>query len=113
MASVVMVLILSPFVAASREAFERFRPEPVEVVAHPQQPVRLDPVEAPRAVLAVADEARVLEHAQVLRDGRPADRQSVGELADRARPRLQRLEDASPCRVAEGVEDYSVSRHLP
>jgi hypothetical protein len=49
----------------------------------------------------------------VLGDGRPADRQLRGELADRPGARAEKLEDLSPCRIAEGVERMSVSNHLP
>ena len=58
-------------------------------------------------------ETDVLEDAQVLGDGGPADRQLRSELADRARSRAEKLEDLSPRRIAEGVERMSVSIHLP
>jgi hypothetical protein len=61
----------------------------------------------------VRDETDVLEDAKVLRDGRPADRESGRQLADGAWPGAEQLEDLPPRRVAERVERMSVSYHLP
>jgi hypothetical protein len=48
----------------------------------------------------------------VLRDGRAADRQLAGELADRPRTVGEALEDRSPGRIAErGPSISSVSLH--
>jgi hypothetical protein len=49
----------------------------------------------------------------MLRDGRPAYRELVGELSDRPRSAAEKLEDLPPCRIAERVERMSVSMHLP
>ena len=80
-------------------------------IATVHKTVVVDPVEPASPLLAVAHEARLLQHPQVLRDRRPADRQAMGELADRARAFLERLEDQPPGGVAERVEG-SVSAHL-
>ena len=64
----------------------------------------MQPVEPARALGAVRDQAGVLEQPQVARDGRAADRQRVGELADRAVALAQQLDDRPPVRVAERVE---------
>jgi hypothetical protein len=48
----------------------------------------------------------------VLGDGRPADRQLVGELADGPGPLGEPLEDGPPGRVAEQAQSgISVSSH--
>jgi hypothetical protein len=47
----------------------------------------------------------------MLRDGRAADRQVPGELADRARPGDQALEDGLARRVPEGGHGGSYVRH--
>jgi hypothetical protein len=43
----------------------------------------------------------------VARDGRPADRQRVGELLDRAVAAREQLDDRPAVRVAERVEGVS------
>ncbi|KMO42084.1 hypothetical protein VQ02_03980 [Methylobacterium variabile] len=43
----------------------------------------------------------LFEDAQVLGDGGPSDRHSVGELADRAGTACETLEDLPPSRIAE------------
>ena len=53
-------------------------------------------------------EARVLEQAQVARDGRAADWQLVGDLLHRALAAVQQLHDGAALRVAEGLERVAV-----
>jgi hypothetical protein len=67
----------------------------------------------PRPVSPMHDEADVLEDAQVLRHGRPADGKPCRELAHRAGSRTEQLEDLPPRRVSERVQWVSVSLHLP
>ena len=64
-------------------------------------PARVEPVEPARALRLVDDQARLLEHLQVLGDRRTADGEPAGELADRLRAVGQRLEDRAPRRVRE------------
>ena len=59
---------------------------------------------------AVGHQAGVLEHLQVLRHRRPADRELVRELADRQRAGRQALEDRAARRIPQRV--HSVSRPL-
>jgi hypothetical protein len=61
----------------------------------------------------MGNEADVLEHAEVLRDGRPADGKAGRELAHRTWARPKQLEDLPPRRVTERVEWMAVSLHLP
>jgi hypothetical protein len=64
-------------------------------------------------VAPMADEADVLEDAQMLRDRGPADREPCRKLSHRARAGAKELEDLPPRRVAECVQRMSVSNHLP
>jgi hypothetical protein len=64
----------------------------------------VQPVEPARALRAVDDQPGVLEQPQVARDGGAADRQRVGELADRAVTLLEQLDDRAAVGVAERVE---------
>src|SRR5688500_11120667 len=84
-------------------AGERLVPEAVEVGPQPGDAVRLDPVQPPRPLPALAYEPGVLEDAKVLRHGRPADRKARGELAHGEGPTAEPLEDPAPGRVAECI----------
>jgi hypothetical protein len=103
------------------EAGARGAPDWVVEILSPSttsRPCRVDPVQAPGAVALVDDQAGVLEHAQVLRHGGPADGQMPGDVADGQGTVGDQLDDRSPGRVAQGVEDRAVqsgvvSRHLP
>jgi hypothetical protein len=60
----------------------------------------------------VADQPGVLQHLQMLRDGRPADRQLARELTDRTWPVGKAFEDRPPGRIPEGGPSISsVSLH--
>src|SRR3954466_2624177 len=54
------------------ERVEGLGPEPVEVIPQRRERLRVERVHAPRAVGAIGDELRVLQHPEVLRDRRPA-----------------------------------------
>ena len=86
---------------------------------------RVQPVDPPGAHRPLGDQAGVLEHLQVLRHRRPADRQRVGQLAHRPRPLGQARDDgaagwdrpALPSRPGLGkwprTESYGLrSRHV-
>ena len=79
-------------------AGQRPVPERVELVAQRGHAGRVEPIDPARARGALGDEPRVLEHLQVLGHRRPADRQLVGQLADRPRPLGQALDDGVACR---------------
>ena len=61
----------------------------------------VDRIQAPSAVALVDDEPGLLQHAQVLRDGRPADREAVGELSYRVGRRRDTFDDLASCRVGQ------------
>jgi hypothetical protein len=62
-------------------------------------------------VWPVDDETGVLEHLEVLRHGRPADRQVTRQLDDRARTLGDAFEDRAPRGVAEGGESVESVSH--
>src|SRR5262247_2857937 len=86
------------------ESGEGIAPDLVEVAAQPGDAAGIQLVDPAGTGGPVEDEAGLLQRAQVLGDGRPADRQFAGELPDRARPAGQPLEDGPPGRVAEDTE---------
>ena len=95
------------------ECVERLGPELIEPGPELAEPFRVDLVDVPSALRLVDHEPRVLQDLEVLRHGRPADRQLARELADRARRAREPLEDLAPGRVGEGREgDRSVSHTL-
>src|SRR5215208_3148000 len=67
-ASLVCWLIGLSFLCGFLEGRERVLPEALEVLAQLGERVAVDAVIVARALSAVADEARLLEHAEVLRD---------------------------------------------
>ena len=88
-------------------------PEPVEERAQRVDARGIELVDAPVAVRPIEDQVGLLEHAQVLGDRRPADREVAGQLADRQRAAQQALEDRAPGGVAERVHlRVTVSLHL-
>src|SRR5262249_20167633 len=97
-ASVTVVISSSPFSRAALlrpvlEGGKRLRPELIEVVAQGVEAGRVDPIEPAVSGGGVLHEPGVLEHAQVLRDRRPADREVPGQDADGERPLAQPRQD--------------------
>ena len=92
------------------EARARLAPDALEVGADRVDALVVQAVEPPRALGAVGDEAGLLEQPQVPRDGRAADRQLVGELADRAVAAAELLDDRPPVGVAQRVERVALAR---
>src|SRR6185312_1539087 len=94
------------------EGGERSVPELVEVRAELADPRRVDLINAAVPGGPVGHEAGLLEHPQMLRDGRTADREPAGQLAHGPRTLGEKLEDLTPGRVPESVERKClVSRH--
>jgi hypothetical protein len=84
----------------------------VEVTPQQRKPVGVHLIDASGADSLVDHQPGVLQHLQVLRDGRPADRQLAGKLAYGARPLGETLEDRPARRVAESGPSVSfVSLH--
>src|SRR3954454_22718283 len=106
--STICVLLVLGCLAKRRE---RLVPEGVEVGAQVGQCLRVHLVEPARADLAVDDQPGVLEDLQVLRDRGAADRELAGQLADRARPGDEALEDGLSRGIAEDGHRCSYVRH--
>ena len=70
----------------------------------------VQPVDPPRSLRFLDDEPRFLQQAQVTRHRGPADRELVGDLADRPAARTEQLDDRAPVRVAQRLERISSSR---
>jgi hypothetical protein len=92
---------------------ERLVPETLELGAKRAYARRVELVDPAGPGGPVHHQPRPLEHLEVLRDGRPADRQPTGKLSDRPRPVRETLEDRAPRRIAEGGPRVGlVSHHL-
>ena len=73
----------------------------------------IDFVDTARARAAVANQAGVLENAQVLRDGRAGNRKQRSEMTDGTRMGGQQLKYGQASGVAEGLQSGGdVSIHL-
>src|SRR5689334_5021287 len=69
------------------------------------EPFRASPVQAARALAALADQPAVTQHLEMLRDGRPGDLAEVRR--DLARGQLgmaEQTQDLAPVRLGEGPE---------
>jgi len=80
--------------------------------AQRRQPVRAEFIETARPHVAVGDEARLLQHPQMLGDGRTAHREALGQLDHGPGPFRDALEDGPPCGVGQGMKCIGVSNHL-
>jgi hypothetical protein len=93
------------------ERGERTIPELIEPSTNRAQTLGIDLIDAARSGGLVLDQARRLEHREMLRDGRARHRQAVRDLADRARPGGQPLEYLPPGRIGERSERGSGVDH--
>jgi hypothetical protein len=73
----------------------------VEIGPQRAQPIGIELVDIAGAFGSAADEAAFFEHAKMLRNGRPADRQLLGQLAHRAWSVRKQLEDRASGGVTE------------
>ncbi len=88
------------------------RPEAVEIGAQRFKAGRVDRVYATSSFCAVRDKTGVLEHPQVLGDGRAADGKVVCQFAHGAWEFHKALEDGATGAIAQGVPwVYFVSNH--
>lgn len=83
------------------------------MVAEERNALSVQFVDAAGASAAVTHQASLLEHAQVLRNGRAGDGQTGGEFVDRARMGTEHLKDSQASGIAQGGEAVLyVSVHL-
>jgi hypothetical protein len=95
------------------EGFESVIPEPVKISAQAFDAGRVQLVDAAVSDLVIENEVGVLEHTQVLRDRRPANRESLGDLVDGGRPFGQALENGQPGWISQRDQLlHTVSHHL-
>ena len=70
-------------------------------------------IDAARALASVADETRLLQNFEMLRHGRPADRKSHRNLANRARAVAEPLEHGAARGIVKSGENaINVIHHL-
>jgi hypothetical protein len=84
------------------EAHQPVAPQLVEELAHLGETIRIELVEAPRAVTPFRDEPGLLEDAQVLGDRRTADVEVFGDLADAALVVSDEAQDLPSAREGQG-----------
>jgi hypothetical protein len=82
------------------ERHQRVIPESIEICPERIDALRIQLVDAAIANRPVDDELRVLEHAEVLRNGRTADGEIASEGPDGQWALEQALEDGAPGRIA-------------
>jgi hypothetical protein len=92
------------FFRSSLEGAECFRPHLVEVRAQPGHAFRVELIESPGSGAAIHNEARILEHLEMLRDRGTGDRHGVGKLVDGKRPGSQLLKDSHAGSIPQGIE---------
>ena len=94
------------------EPVESGPPHRVDIGAQLAQRLGIGAIDPPRAGARLVHEAGVLQHLQMLRHGRPADRQPGRQLAHRPRRLDHALEHRAARRVGEGGELGFVSHDL-
>jgi hypothetical protein len=86
------------------ECAEGTGPDLVEVSAETRYAFRIELIKATGSGLAVKNEACFFQHAEVLRDGGPADGHCGCKLMDGQRAVGEAVEDGHAGRVCEGVQ---------
>jgi hypothetical protein len=104
-------LLLRRGVGEILEGSEGPLPELIKVGAKDRKASRIGLIKPPGPGAVVNDQADVLEHLQVLRNGWPTDRQGSRKLADRTRAVGEMIEDGLPGRIAERGQHRSSVRH--
>jgi hypothetical protein len=84
------------------EANQTVTPQLVEELAHLREPIRIELIEAPRAIASFRDEPGVLQNAEVLGDRRPADVEVLRDLAHAALIVTDEAQDLPASREGEG-----------
>src|SRR5262249_22070755 len=84
------------------EGVERLAPEPIEVFAQCVQPCGVELVDPVAALAPLPHDACVFQNPEVLRDGRTADVEVLGELVHAVRPAGQILQNRATRRVGDG-----------
>src|SRR5688572_25423150 len=98
------IIVLRYVLGEESKAVGGFPPHPRQVLLHGGDALVMQPVDAPGALWLLDHQAGVAQQPQVPGDGRPADRQRVGDLPDRALPAAEQFDDRPALRVAERLE---------
>lgn len=93
------------------ECRERVVPEGVNPGPDVGQAVWVDAIQPSRADRTHPDQARSMQHPQVLRDRRLADLTRVRQFANAALPVAQHVQEPPTGRVTQGVERSCSIRH--
>src|SRR6266545_1218344 len=80
-------------------------PERLEELAHRLEALGAHHEQVAGAVTLLVDEPRVLQHAEVLRDGLGGDVEVRGDLADRARLVAHEFQDRPPVRLGQRAQN--------
>ena len=92
---------------------KRLIPQFCKVIAEQREALGIQFINPPCPVAAVAHQAGILQHPQVLRNGRAGNRQAGGKLIHRLRMVAKHLENGQPGGVAQcGQPVLYVSIHL-
>ena len=83
---------------------KRLIPQLRKVVPQHRQALGIQLINPARAIAAVAHQPRILQHPQVLRNGRTRYRQSGRQLIHRLRMVAQHLKNRQPSRVTQRRE---------
>src|ERR1700737_3330534 len=94
------------------KGFERIIPKLVEPAAQLAEAVWIDVINAACAIGSIGHEPRDLQRLEVLRNGRPTNRQFRRKIAHRRRPVPQSLEKRAASGVSECSQCGSVSHYL-
>ena len=108
-----MFLLFVRFLGSLLESCQCLVPKLGKMVAQKGQPIGVEFVDAARALAAVAHQASLFEHPQVLRNRRTRNGQAGSEFVHRTRRSAQHLEDSQAGCVAQSRETVLyVSIHL-
>jgi hypothetical protein len=98
----------------SFERFERVDPEVVEIAAQAFKALGIEMIDTPVSDLLIEDKVRILQHAQMLGDGRPANGKSFSDLVDGGWTFGDALKNGQSRGVSQRNELLSrVSHYLP
>ena len=84
-----------------RHAAARLVPHRLDGRAQLTERLRIGRIKPPRTIAPLGDQPGLLQYLQVLRDGRAADRQALGNGRDWPRRGEDPLENQSSCRIGE------------
>src|SRR5215468_5220353 len=91
---------------------ERVVPELIEPGPQGREPMRVDGIDAARALCVIGDETGFLQHLEMLGYSRPAHRHMLRKRSDRQRSGPEPLEHAAARGISQCGECFFVSHDL-